>query len=203
MLIGISSNIKKHYANYCDFIDYYWIKYFNKKNYKFITIPNSSLSSSEILNKYKKSLDLLVLQGGNDIYTTKKEILNRNKVEQSIINFGIRYGIPILGVCRGMQLINLKFNGKIKKKEGHMLTKHGVTFLDARIFNTKKLMVNSFHNYCVTKSSLAKNMEIIAEANDKTIELFKHKKYKIYGVMWHPERTKSKKFLDKLIKFCK
>ena len=108
MLIGISSNIKKHYANYCDFIDYYWIKYFNKKNYKFITIPNSSLSSSEILNKYKKSLDLLVLQGGNDIYTTKKEILNRNKVEQSIINFGIRYGIPILGVCRGMQLINLK-----------------------------------------------------------------------------------------------
>jgi len=203
MLIGISSNIKKHYANYCDFIDYYWIKYFNKKNYKFITIPNSSLSSSEILNKYKKSLDLLVLQGGNDIYTAKKEILNRNKVEKSIINFGIRYGIPILGVCRGMQLINLKFKGKIKKKEGHMLTKHGVTFLDAKIFNTKKLMVNSFHNYCVTKSSLAKNMEIIAEANDKTIELFKHKKYKIYGIMWHPERTKSKKFLDKLIKFCK
>ena len=155
------------------------------------------------MKKYKKSLKLLILQGGNDIYSTKKEIINRNKVENSIIDYGIRYGIPLLGVCRGMQLINLRFKGKIKKKKGHMLTTHSVSFLNTKIFNTNKLKVNSFHNYCVTKSGLAKNMEIIAEANDNTIELFKHKKYKIYGVMWHPERTKSKKFLNKLIKFCK
>ena len=53
MLIGISSNIKKHYANYCDFVDYYWIKYFNQKNYKFIILPNSSLSTTEILKNIK------------------------------------------------------------------------------------------------------------------------------------------------------
>ena len=37
-----------------------------------------------------------------------------------------------------------------------MLTTHSVSFLNTKIFNTNKLKVNSFHNYCVTKSGLAK-----------------------------------------------
>ena len=51
--------------------------------------------------------------------------------------------------------------------------------------------------------SIGKNLEVISKADDQTIELFRHNRHKIYGVMWHPERSKSSLFLDKLIDFCK
>ena len=41
MKILISSNHKKHFNTNIDFIDHYWINYFNKKNYEFELIPNS------------------------------------------------------------------------------------------------------------------------------------------------------------------
>tara|TARA_Y100000590_G_C15661338_1_gene992762 strand:+ start:167 stop:778 length:612 start_codon:yes stop_codon:yes gene_type:complete len=203
MIVGISSNIKRHYENYCDFVDYYWINYFKKKNIKFLVFPNSKLSTKSILNSNKKHLNLIILQGGNDIFDSSKEIKNRNDNENLIIKFAIANNIPLLGVCRGMQLINLYFGGKIIKKKRHMRTKHNVNFSNKKFFKLNNLNVNSFHNFCITNYSIGKNLEVISKADDQTIELFRHNRHKIYGVMWHPERSKSSLFLDKLIDFCK
>ena len=52
-----------------------------------------------------------------------KLTLKRNKVEKSIIKFSIKNKIPLLGVCRGMQLVNIYFGGKIRLKN-HMRTNH-------------------------------------------------------------------------------
>ena len=41
MVIAISLNVKKHFKNYCDFLDYYWLNFFNKYKIKFIILPNS------------------------------------------------------------------------------------------------------------------------------------------------------------------
>ena len=66
MKIYISSNFKKHFNTYIDFLDHNWIKYFDKKNYLFKLIPNSLKISKKIL-KEKGKIDLIILAGGNDV----------------------------------------------------------------------------------------------------------------------------------------
>ena len=100
MLIAITSNIKKHFDNYCDYIDYYWINYFNKKKIKFLVLPNSLVATNYILKINSKKIDLIILSGGNDIFDRKKEIRNRNNIEKSIIKFSIKNHISFLGFWR-------------------------------------------------------------------------------------------------------
>mgnify|MGYP001407964681 CR=1 FL=1 len=199
MVIAISSNIKKHYKNYCDFLDYYWLDYFTKLKIKFIVLPNSTLSTNYILKNNLKKINLIILPGGNNINEMNKVIRNRNKVEKSIIKFSIKNRIPLLGVCRGMQLINIFFGGKNKIKKNHMGTNHFVSIRNDKIFKKKKFLVNSFHDYCIEKKDIGKNLEIIGECDDQTVEFFKHKKHRIYGIMWHPERYKNYLQLKKII----
>ena len=53
----------------------------------------------------------------------------------------------------------------------------------------KITMVNSFHDYKIDK--LNKNLITYAKTeDDNSVEFFKHKSKKIYGIMWHPERLK-------------
>ena len=66
----------------------------------------------------------------------------------------------------------------------------------AFIKNEKSYFVNSFHNIGIKK--LGKNLIINSEAKDKTVESYVHKKLKIKGIIWHPERHKSLKIIDKI-----
>ena len=61
----------------------------------------------------------------------------------------------------------------------------------------KKITVNSFHNYGIKK--LSNYLIPLARAKDNSIELFIHKEKKIIGIMWHPERYKKFKKIDKKI----
>lgn len=204
MLIAITSNIKKHFKNHCDFIDYYWINFFEKKKINFIILPNSINASNFILEKLKKKIDLIILSGGNDVNSKNKIIKNRLKIESLIIKFSIKNKLPILGVCRGMQVLNLFFGGSLIKLKKHMRNVHEIKYLDNNIFIKKnKIKVNSFHNYGIKKNNLGNNLIPVALASDNSIEEFKHKKYKIYGTMWHPEREIDYIKLFKLIKFLK
>lgn len=202
MVIAISLNIKKHFKNYCDFLDYYWLNFFNKYKIKFIILPNSQVACQHILKDQLKKINLIILPGGNDIFDKDNVVKNRNKVEKSIIKFSIKNKIPLLGICRGMQLINIFFSGKIELGKNHMRTNHLVE-LKNNFFKQKKFFVNSFHNYVIKKNKIGKNLKIIAECKDQTVEFFKHKKYKIYGVMWHPERNINYSQLRYIIKKLK
>ena len=51
--IGISSNIKKYYKGYIDFIDHYWINFFEKKKIEYSLLPNNFALSKKMLRKKK------------------------------------------------------------------------------------------------------------------------------------------------------
>ena len=188
MIIFISSNVKKHFNTYVDFLDYNWIKYFEKKNYNFHIIPNSKKNFLKISKKIKPNL--IILAGGNDLFHNNKYVKNRLKVEKDLINYGISKKIPILGVCRGMQLINHFFEGKISKVKGHMRKKNRIIFKQ-KIFSKKYIDITSYHNYGIKKKDMASKFDALATDKNENIEMFKHKKLNILGVMWHPEREKS------------
>lgn len=198
MKILITSNFKKYFNTNIDFIDHYWIGYFDKYNLFFQFVPNSISNLREYL-KYCGKIDLIILPGGNNLNGKSALSKIRLNVEKKILSFGIKKNIPILGICRGMQLINQYFGGKIKKIDKHMRTNHQIIF-EKKFFKNNIFKVNSFHNFCIPEKFIAKDFLIYAKDKTQNIEMFKHKKKKIYGVMWHPEREKNFKNLNFLIK---
>ena len=137
MKIYISSNFKKYFNTHIDFVDHYWIRYFDKKDNFFKLIPNSIKNLNEIL-KDKKKIDLIILPGGNHLFGKDKLSKIRLKIEMKLIKFSILNKIPILGVCRGMQVLNYYFGGKIKKIKGHMKTKHFI-YMENSFFNNNQM----------------------------------------------------------------
>ena len=199
MKIGITSNIKKYYKGYIDFIDHYWINAFEKKNINYFLIPNNKKLSEKLISK----IDFLILSGGNDIVIKNKESLIRNNIEKNLIKRSLKKKIPIIGICRGAQLLNIFFKGKISKIDGHMRTRHNIFLNKNKIINKRVLRVNSFHNYGILPKEISKKFKILATDKDKNIEMYISNYNKIIGVMWHPEREKNLINLYKLIDYFK
>ena len=198
MNILITSNFKKYYRTHIDFIDHYWIDYFEKRNYIFYQLPNSKKISKKILGTIN-NIDVIILPGGNDVVKKDKYSNIRLAIEQNAISYGLKKNIPILGICRGMQVINNFFGGKIHRINGHMKKNHNI-YMKTNIFGKSKYTVNSYHNYGINHISKSKKFNTLATDKNNNIEMFKHQKKKIYGVMWHPERANNFCIIDKIIK---
>jgi N5-(cytidine 5'-diphosphoramidyl)-L-glutamine hydrolase len=149
-----------------------------------------------IFFELNRKIDLIILSGGNDLpcFSTKKNDKIRNILNLKALKNGIKNNIPIIGVCAGAQFIAKQFNSKLIKTNTH-LKKHLVEFNLNKI--KKNYHVNSFHNYKISK--LSKQFYNLGISHDKSCEFFKHKKYNIYGLMWHPERERNTKSIDKYI----
>ncbi len=197
--IGLTQNVKKYFKNFIDFSDHYWVQAFSKKNIDFLLIPNHKKISETIL----KEINLLILSGGNDVLSREKTSKIRNVVELNLIKNSIKKKIPILGICRGAQLLNIFFGGKLTKINNHMNTRHQIFFEDKKILNREKLTVNSYHNYGIIKNNLSKDFQMLAIDKSENIEMFISKKNRIIGSMWHPEREKDLYYLFKLIEYLK
>ena len=65
----------------------------------------------------------------------------RRKNEINLIKYSITKNIPLIGICRGAQVINLFYGGQIKKVKGHVRKFHKI-----KLDKGKKIKVNSFHD---------------------------------------------------------
>lgn len=99
--------------------------------------------------------------------------------------------VPILGICLGHQAIGYAFGGKIVRAQ---YIKHGKTSKikhdGKNLFKNIKapLEVMRYHSLIVDKVSLPQELQITAESlDDNVIMGLKHKKYKVYGLQFHPE----------------
>ncbi len=171
-----------------------------------ILLPNTCSDISPLL----EMVDLVILTGGNDVRLDPQglQISDSNDVaeerdvqEYQIIDYCIANLIPLIGVCRGMQLINFRFGGKLEtvSKKLHVASKHNVRFRKSRFESvlSGKFRVNSFHKFGITEKSLGVDLEILATSDDQAIEAFTHNRYPILGVMWHPERNDVFSDMDK------
>ena len=193
-----------------DYVQYY-------QSLGFSLIPISS-ALTDIPN-YLDSLDLegFILSEGNDVNPSLyggtqtagvKYADERDRTEYAILNYAIEKNIPVICQCRGTQLLNVFFGGKltdIKSVPGatnHVATRHEVHLREKVIehLNTTKFDVNSYHNQGFTEPMVSKDLRIFAIAPDGIVEGIYHPQKRIAGILWHPEREQSPhKYNDKLV----
>lgn len=165
---------------------------------------------------FVKNLDGIVFTGGSDIdpyyYGEKPDnklgTINpfRNQHEVELCKRVIKdTEIPILGICRGLQLINITCGGSLyqdlesQRDGGHnhrlsifpkIYSSHQVT-IEAesklgKIFGKEKIGVNSFHHQAI--KDLGKDLVITMKAEDGLIEAIEMKGSRfVVAVQWHPE----------------
>jgi len=163
--------------------------------------------SSKNINFQK--LDGLLLSGGSDIdpelYGGDKDAHNtildkkRDKFELEMIDKAYKKKIPILGICRGAQLINIYFKGDlyptildldeyIIHKNSIFPIKNVVIKRFSKLFNIvqkEEVLANSIHNQAIKKVGEDLN---VSATDDKIIEAIEKKEYPfLLGVQWHPE----------------
>lgn len=119
-----------------------------------------------------------LLTGGNNL----GEFPYRDNLEIKILDYSIKNKLPVMGICRGMQIINKWAGGELTKLDNHVGKKHNVYLLKEDM----KIIVNSYHQYGI--KSCPNNFSVLGISDDSYVEAFKHKSSEIYGVMWHPER---------------
>lgn len=170
--------------------------------------------SKEYIRAQLKLVDALVLAGGEDVHPKYYETdqtnpdhhdlsIERDEYELELLKQALQLGIPILLICRGMQLLNIVQNGTLYSDidserptnlkhltiENRSQVVHDVNlknnhFVSSLIGNTVK--VNSIHHQSI--KHLGDNLEIVGEATDGIIEVVTFKNRKdIIAVQWHPE----------------
>lgn len=118
--------------------------------------------------------DGMILTGGNDI----GEASERDGLERFLIRYAVENHVPLLGVCRGMQMILHEFGTPLQRVEGHVRVEH-------RLSNGDK--VNSFHGWGAVEC----RPPLVPEtwSGDGVLEAVSHKDCPwVRGIMWHPER---------------
>ena len=200
MLVGISSDIKKYFNTYIDILDHNWIKYFEKKKIDIIKFPNSYKLCNSIIKTKNLKLDLIILPGGSDI---NNKLPNRLRVKSEIflLKYAIKKKIPVIGICHGMQLINIFFKGKLSKVNNSMRVNKKIYLKKNLIFKEKIINVKCFYNFGIKEKFLGKELLNLGIDSSNNIEMFKHKKLNIWGFMFHPEREKNFIKLNKIINF--
>ncbi len=197
--------------------------YVTRKGILPVLIPDVA---AELQQDILGEMDGFILQGGVDLAPETygespigqwKGDAYRDNYELKILDYAVESSKPILGICRGFQLMNAYFGGTLyqdtltqksdvnnhRSAALYDTIKHPIEFtkgkyLDKIYRNEKQLFVNTVHHQAIKK--IGKDLEVFAISDDGLIEAFGYANEpdgKIMGVQWHPEFTHTLK--DELI----
>ena len=161
-----------------------------------IPVPNLGADVVGFVKRWE--LDGLILTGGDDIGATPV----RDETETVLLNRFLEKGLPVFGVCRGLQFIVNHFKGTMAAHtlKNHVDRRHAVRFsLDAgpAIKSGAEFVTNSFHENIVHPSDLPDPLVPFALAMDQTVEGILCKACPLMAIMWHPERERPFQTVDR------
>lgn len=167
-------------------LDLEWGKFATACNLLLIPV-HYTIPAKEYIHEIEP--DGIILSGGNDLYSFDPSPLNeiREQYELELIRLASNWNIPLIGVCKGGQLLAQHFGSQIEKISGHVIPKHNVLPTPAADADWKLIKeVNSYHNFGIKK--LGASLKCLLEAEDGTCEAFHHDSLNFSGILWHPER---------------
>ena len=173
-----------------DCLDQQWQVLFEQLGHQLVPVPNSLQSPAGWADSL--NLDGLVLTGGNDLADLPgagNPAPERDRTEAGLLAWAVDSGCPVLGVCRGLQLINVWQGGVLTRVDGHVACRHRLEVCAGNVPGlTDGMEVNSFHGWGLPADGLGEALEVLARAGDGSIEALRHQTLPWLGIMWHPER---------------
>lgn len=173
--------------------------------------------------KASAKYDGLIIPGGDDIdpalynekrvFDIRQEEAQRTVFELVLLTEIIKKGKPVLGICYGMQLINVFFKGTLyqdislraDKSLAHDKGTHEINISENPFLEQSRSSVNSTHHQAI--KDLGTRLKPFGYAEDGIIEAFFLDNYGfLMGVQWHPERMEneiSKKVFEVFVDACK
>ncbi len=172
-----------------DELDQRWPRLLERNGYASVGIPNS-LDEPE---RWLRELDvaLIILSGGNDLGCLDGGTAcapERDATERRVLSVATDAGIPVLGICRGLQMLVHYWGGELQRGAGHRASEHLLTHTNTTDIAIRSGTVNSYHDWIITAGALPDSLIPLALAPDGTVEAVRHQQHPQFGVMWHPER---------------
>ncbi len=184
--------------------------------------------SADVIRRFVALCDGIFFTGGMDVSPSRygEDIREhcdeiqplRDALEFAVLNEALPTGKPILGICRGAQLVNVALGGTLyqdlpserpspithRQTEGKFEFSHDIVVLPDTPLHTllgrTRVRGNSFHHQAV--KALGQGLAVMAEADDGVPEAFyapDHPYLRAY--QWHPERLYDKDG-DSRVLFC-
>lgn len=176
-----------------------------------IVIPHQP---KEQLSEIIRLIDGLVLTGGVDVDPNRYgenpiegcgEINpDRDELDLLACELALTRDLPILGICRGAQVLNVALGGTLVQdipsqiknpikhwqKAPNWYATHAVvvqpTSLLEKILRTTEIRVNSYHHQSIGR--VGKGLEVVATAPDGVVEAVESSEHRfVLGLQWHPE----------------
>jgi gamma-glutamyl-gamma-aminobutyrate hydrolase PuuD len=214
VIVVTRRTIRKH--KYIDYVGEYHLALLMRLGILPVMVPVVD-GASECLPDYMAGMKGLLLVEGEDIepknYTALPENFEhlekthplKDEIEIKLLHYALRKKLPILGICRGSQLLNVVCGGTLYgdvQKEKHSQLKHiNFEHYDAyrhpisivpgsplrKWYGQKTLRVNSYHHQGIR--DLAPRFKPMAHAEDGLIEAYFDPKAEfVVGLQFHPER---------------
>lgn len=119
-------------------------------------------------------------------------------LDSLLIDYFHKANKPILGICGGLQAINVFFGGTIKKLDdyvahmnGENQKKHKINITEGSFvhdaYKSTRATVNCYHNWEIGR--LAEGFCAVARTDDGVIEAIECKEKRIFATQWHPEHA--------------
>ncbi len=154
-------------------------------------------------------LDGVVITGGHDVeptlYKAEAEVRGhydpeRDAFESAVIERALGDGTPLLGICRGAQLLNVRLGGTLfqdLRKRRHKTSKRRTLLplktlcvesgsrLEA-ILGDADIRINSLHNQSIDR--LGEGLTVSGRDLDDIVQAVEQREHRfLFGVQWHPE----------------
>lgn len=170
--------IVPEYGERRDCLDQAWTRFLLACGLCPVLLPNVTDAALNLFDR--AGIVGLVLTGGNDLAELGGDAPERDATENVVLDVAESRGLPVLGVCRGMQVIQRRYAIPLRRVEGHV-TPNQIIRIDGR-----PTAVNSYHNFAAFNTRPP--LDVWAVAYDGVIEAIRHSSSPITGIMWHPER---------------
>lgn len=154
-----------------------------------VLLPNNTDAAEEILSN--TDIEGFILTGGNTLAKLGGDAPERDQLEGRLIEYALPKKIPLLGVCRGMQVIQDFYGTALEVVFDHVAVRHPIAG------QRGGREVNSYHSFGSYDSP--DPLVTLERSEDGVVESIGHKHAPIKGIMWHPERESTPDKQDVLL----